>query len=40
MLVTDARELFARMVDNGLEAEQSELEMVVFYLVKSYAAKP
>ena len=35
--LTEARELVARMVDNGLEAEQAELEQVVFYLVKTYA---
>lgn len=35
--LTEARELVARMVDNGLEAEQVELEQVVFYLVKTYA---
>jgi mono/diheme cytochrome c family protein len=38
--VDEARELVARMVDNGLEAEQAELEQVVFYLVKTYTMKP
>jgi mono/diheme cytochrome c family protein len=33
----EARELVERMVDNGLEAEQEELEQVVFYLVRTYA---
>jgi cytochrome c5 len=32
----EARELVERMVDNGLEAEQEELEQVVFYLVRTY----
>ncbi len=36
----EAKELVARMVDNGLEAEQEELEQVVFYLVKTYTTKP
>ncbi len=36
----EAKVLVARMVDNGLEAEQEELEQVVFYLVKTYATKP
>jgi mono/diheme cytochrome c family protein len=33
----DARELVARMVDNGLEATEQELEQIVFYLRKTYA---
>ena len=33
----EAKALVVRMVDNGLEAEQVELEQVVFYLVKTYA---
>ena len=36
----EAKELVARMVDNGLEAEQEELEQVVFYLVRTYTTKP
>jgi mono/diheme cytochrome c family protein len=38
--VDEAKALVARMVDNGLEAEQGELEQVVFYLVKTYSTKP
>ncbi len=33
----EARELVTRMVDNGLEADQAELEQVVFYLTRTYA---
>lgn len=32
-----ARELVARMVDNGLEAPEQDLEQIVFYLTKTYA---
>ncbi len=32
-----ARELVARMVDNGLEAPDQDLEQIVFYLTKTYA---
>lgn len=35
----EARELVARMVENGLEAQQEELEQVVFYLVKTYSKR-
>jgi hypothetical protein len=34
----EAKALVARMVENGLDAEQEELEQVVFYLVKRYAS--
>ncbi len=34
--VDEARALVARMVENGLEAEQDELEQVVFFLVQTY----
>lgn len=33
----EARELVARMVDNGLEAQEQVLEQIVFYLTKTYA---
>jgi mono/diheme cytochrome c family protein len=36
----EAKALVARMVENGLDAEQEELEQVVFYLVKRYASAP
>ncbi len=36
----EAKALVARMVDNGLEAEQVELEQVLFYLTKTYSSKP
>ena len=32
-----ARELVARMVDNGLEVPEQDLEQIVFYLTKTYA---
>ena len=32
----EARELVARMVDNGLNAERGNLEQIVFYLAKAY----
>lgn len=32
----EARELVARMVDNGLEAPESDLQQIVFYLTKTY----
>lgn len=34
--VDEARALVARMVENGLDARQEELEHVVFYLAKTY----
>ena len=33
----EARELVARMVDNGLEAREENLEQIVFYLTTTYA---
>ena len=33
----DAGELVARMVENGLDAPQQDLEQIVFYLTKTYA---
>ncbi len=33
----EARDLVARMVDNGLNAERAKLEQIVFYLSKTYA---
>jgi hypothetical protein len=33
----DARDLVARMVDNGLEAPPEDLQQIVFYLTKKYA---
>ena len=32
----EARTLVARMVDNGLTADQSRLERIVYYLAKTY----
>ena len=32
----EARELVARMVENGLDAQPQELEQIVFYLVRTY----
>ena len=33
----EARELVGRMVENGLEAPEQDLEQIVFYLIKTYA---
>ena len=35
--VQEARDLVARMVDNGLEAPSEDLQQIVFYLAKKYA---
>ena len=34
--VQDVRELLGRMVENGLEADEADLEQVVWYLMQVY----